>query len=220
MGKLEGYFSYVLSLPKTLYFNFKTLPHRQALKLPFFIYYNVKLGELHKGIVKIDAPIRRFMIKYGVGGVKGISSNKSQIWLEKGAVTFKGTANFAEGFSIRCNGDLVFGDNFGGGKNGFISCTKEVTFGNDILMAWNCSVRDSDGHTILYEGEPQDPFKPVQIGNHVWLAAETHVLKGVTIRDNSVVAYRSLVTKAFDKEGILIGGSPAKEIKDSVNWNA
>ena len=220
MSKRQRFFYYALSLPKSLYFNFRTLPLTVAMRLPFFVYYNVKLGELHKGIIKIETPVRRFMIKYGVGGVRGISSNKSQIWLEKGTITFKGTASFAEGFSIRNNGNLVFGDNFGGGKNGFISCSKEVIFGRDIMMAWNCSIRDSDGHSILYDGEPQEAFKAVKIGNHVWLAAETHVLKGVTIMDNSVVAYRSLVIKPFDKEGILIGGIPAKEIRDNVNWKA
>lgn len=29
-----------------------------------------------------------FMIKYGLGGVKGIDSNRSQLWLQSGSVTF------------------------------------------------------------------------------------------------------------------------------------
>ncbi len=218
MGTFFRLLSYAWSIPKTIYFNLRCLPFSLAIKLPFYIHYNVKLGELHKGIIKIDAPIKRFMIKYGVGGVKGIDSHRSQIWLQKGRITFNGTALFAEGCSIRNNGEIVFGNNFGGGKNCFISCSKQIVFGDDILMAWNGTVRDSDGHTVLYEGVPQESFKPVIIGNHVWLAAETHVLKGVRIGDNSIVAYRSLVNKAFDEEGILIGGSPAKKLKDSVNW--
>lgn len=209
---------YVISMPKTVYFNLRCLPFGTALKLPIYIHYNVKLGEFHKGIIRIDAPVKRFMIKYGVGGVDGVDSQKSQLWLQKGTVTFRGTASFAEGCSIRNNGELNFGDNFGAGKNCFISCTRQIVFGNDILMAWNGTVRDSDGHTVLYEGVPQESFKPVFIGNHVWLAAETHVLKGVRICDNSIVAYRSLVNKAFDEEGILIGGFPAKKLRENVNW--
>ena len=220
MSALIRLFHYMLSLPKTVYFNFRCLPFSVAMKLPIFVYHNVRLGELHKGIIKIDVPIKRFMIKYGVGGVNGIDSQRSQLWLQKGTITFKGTASFAEGCSIRNNGELIFGNNFGAGKNCFISCSKQIIFGDDILMAWNGTVRDSDGHTVLYEGVPQESFKPVVIGNHVWLAAETHVLKGVRIGNNSIVAYRSLVNKAFDEENILIGGSPAKKIKDSVNWRA
>lgn len=218
MSSLIRVLYYILSLPKTLFFNFRCLPIKMAAKLPIFVYYNVKIGEIHKGIIRIDVPIKRFMIKIGVGGVKGIDAKKTQLWLQKGVVRFKGTASFAEGCSIRNNGDLIFGNNFGAGKNCFISCTKQVVFGNDILMAWNCAVRDSDGHTVLIDGIPQESLKPVIIEDHVWLAAESHVLKGVHIAKNSIVAYRSLVNKSFDEEGLLIGGSPAKKLRESINW--
>jgi acetyltransferase-like isoleucine patch superfamily enzyme len=188
------------------------------MKLPVLVAYDVKLGELHKNQIRIDAPLKLFMIKFGIGGVPGIDAKRSQLWLQSGTVTFKGKATFAQGSSIRNNGELVFGDCFSGGKNIFISCTKQIVFGNDILTGWNCAIRDSDGHTLIYNGEPKEAFKPVYIGNHVWIAAETHVLKGVKILDNSVVAYRSLVVSAFDEEGILIGGSPAKKLQESVNW--
>lgn len=218
MRKSTKLLIYIWSMPKTIYFNLRCFPIKIAVKLPVFICYDVKLGELHKGIINIDAPLARFMIKFGIGGVEGVDAKRTQLWLQKGSVTFKGKTTFAKGSSIRNNGELVFGNDFGGGKNCFISCTKQIVFGNDILMGWNCSVRDSDGHTVLYNGEPQEALKPVHIGSHVWLAAESHVLKGVTILDNSVVAYRSLVVSSFDKEGILIGGSPAKMIKESVSW--
>ena len=218
MSAISRLFHYILSIPKTVYFNFRCLPFNVAMLLPIFVYHNVRLCELHKGIIKIDAPVKRFMIKYGMGGVNGIHSHRSQLWLQKGTISFRGTASFAEGCSIRNNGELVFGNNFGAGKNCFISCSKKVVFGDDILMAWNGVVRDSDGHTVFYEGVPQESFKSVIIGNHVWLAAETHVLKGVRIGNNCIVAYRSLVTKPFEEDGILIGGSPARKIKESVNW--
>lgn len=218
MRKINRLFQYALSFPKTLYFNIRTLPFKVALKLPIFVYFDVKLGELHKGIINIDAPLRPFMIKFGVGGVDGIDSMKSQLWLQKGSVVFKGQASFAKGCSIRNNGNLSFGDNFGAGKNCFISCTDSISFGNDIMMAWGGTIRDSDGHTICYGGIPQLSSKPVSIGNHVWLAANTTILKGVTIMDNCVVAYGSLVTKTIEEEGILMGGVPAKKLRDNISW--
>ncbi|MGN1369076.1 MAG: hypothetical protein ACI4WX_09425 [Aristaeellaceae bacterium] len=36
--------------------------------------------------------------------------------------------------------------------------------------------------------------------------------------DESVLAYRSLLTKAFDTPHCLIGGQPAKEIKREIDW--
>ena len=218
MRKCQRALLYLLSLPKTILFNFLSLPFREAIKLPFFVAYNVKIGELHKGIFRIEAPIKHFMIKFGFGGVKGIDSFRSQLWIQKGTIRFMGCASFAEGCSIRNNGDLVFGKNFGAGKNCFISCSKNVVFGDDIMMAWNSRVRDSDGHTVLHNGVTQESSKSVHIENHVWIAANVTILKGVTIRCDSVVAYGSIVTKPFEESGILIGGVPAKKLRNEITW--
>ena len=218
MKRLFRFLAYLFSIPKSIYFNFRSFPFRVAIQLPFYIHYNVKLGELHKGIISIDAPIQHFMIKYGVGGVKGIDGGKSQLWFQQGKVFFKGSASFGEGCSIRNNGVLIFGNHFGAGKNCFISCTDRIEFGDDVLMAWNTTVRDSDGHIMLYDGIRQGSLSSISIGNHVWLTANTTILKGVIIKNNSVVAYGSIVTKSFDEEGILIGGIPARKIRSNVNW--
>lgn len=218
MPKTKTIFLYLRSLPKTIYFNLRCFPFKTAKRLPVLIGYDVQLGELHRNMIKIDAPLKPFMIKFGVGGVAGIAANRSQLWLQEGSVTFNGKANFGKGCSLRNNGELVFGCNFSAGKNSFISCAKQIVFGDDTWIGWNCAVRDSDGHTVLFNGKPQESFKPVYIGKHVWMGAECHVLKGVTIPDNSIVAYRSLVVSSFDKKGILIGGSPAKLIRESVDW--
>ena len=213
-------FKILASLPKTIYFNLLCLPFRQAIRLPFFIYYNVRLGDISGSQLKINCSPKTFMIKYGLGGVKGIDSNRSQLWLQGGTVSFNGRANFGEGFSIRCNGNLTFGDNFGGGKNGFISCADEISFGDDILFAWNGTIRDSDGHTIYVDGHEKPSHKPVHIGNHVWIASEVKILKGVSIADGCVIALGSIVTKSFDEENILIGGFPAKKIQENVSWKS
>lgn len=62
--------------------------------------------------------------------------------------------------------------------------------------------------------------KPVHIGNHVWIASEVKILKGVSIADGCVIALGSIVTKSFDEENILIGGFPAKKIQDNVSWKS
>ena len=70
-------FKILASLPKTIYFNLLCLPFRQAIRLPFFIYYNVRLGDISGSQLKINCSPKTFMIKYGLGGVKGIDSNRS-----------------------------------------------------------------------------------------------------------------------------------------------
>lgn len=43
-------------------------------------------------------------------------------------------------------------------------------------------------------------------------------LKGVTISDNIVVAQSAVLTRCFNQENCVVGGSPAKIIKTGINW--
>ena len=61
--------------------------------------------------------------------------------------------------------------------------------------------------------EPKD----VNIGNHVWIAANVIVLKGVTINDGSIVGTRSVVTHDVPSNSLAVG-VPAKTVKSNVEW--
>lgn len=56
----------------------------------------------------------------------------------------------------------------------------------------------------------------VHIGNDVWIAAGSHVLRGVTIGDGAVIAANAVVTKDVPPYAI-VGGVPAKLIKYRFN---
>ena len=77
----------LLSLPKTILFNFRSLPFSQAIKLPIIIGYNVKVLETHKGIITFSDRVEKIrfgMIRFGFGGPRGIVSNKrGEVVLEK-----------------------------------------------------------------------------------------------------------------------------------------
>lgn len=213
----------MLSIPKTIYFNLKSLPFKNAIKLPVIVGYNVKILETHKGIIRFSErvdKIRFGMVRFGFGGPRGIVSNKrGEICLEKGELVLDGDMYFGEGSSIRVNGSLHIGKHFSASKNAFISCSAQGSFiGDDVMLGWNVAIRDSDGHTVYHNGKPKLSQKPFIIGDHVWVCAEAHILKGVTIGSNSIVGYRSTVTRSFSDENVLIGGSPAKQLQDSVDW--
>jgi acetyltransferase-like isoleucine patch superfamily enzyme len=74
------------------------------------------------------------------------------------------------------------------------------------------------GHNVYHNGIKKQSQKPFTIGNHVWVCAEAHVLKGVAIGDDSIIAYRSTVTKSFSGNGSLIGGSPATLLGTNYSW--
>ena len=55
--------------------------------------------------------------------------------------------------------------------------------------------------------------KPVRIGNDVWIGGNVTILPGVTIGNNVVVAAGAVVTKDIP-DNTLVGGVPAKKIRD------
>ena len=52
-------------------------------------------------------------------------------------------------------------------------------------------------------------YKPIVIGNNVWIASRATILAGVTIGDNSVIAAGAVVTKDIPPNSIAMG-IPAK----------
>lgn len=97
----------------------------------------------------------------------------------------------------------------------------KITIGKDCLFAYDIDLRTGDSHSIVdsITYERINFAQNISIGNHVWIASHVSVLKGVHISDNSVVATRAVVTKSFVENNILIGGIPAKKIKNNINWD-
>lgn len=59
-------------------------------------------------------------------------------------------------------------------------------------------------------------LKPhILIGNEVWVCADAFVGPGILIEDRSIVAARAVVVKNV-ASSILVGGNPAKFIKDRI----
>ncbi|UZW14978.1 acyltransferase [Clostridium pasteurianum] len=218
---------YLISIPKTILFNFRIFPFKVAIKLPVLIAYNVKVANISKNCILINSKISRFMIKINTNsGSEGVNiSYKKTGYFDirkEGKIIFNGNANFSNGISIRVDsGNLIFGNNFSCNKNCFFSCSKGITFGNNVLLGWNINIRDADGHNIFDLNDlniGKSSCKSVSIGNHVWIASNVNILKGVEIADNCVVGYNSCVTKRFMDKNCIIAGYPAKIVKNNINW--
>lgn len=218
MGKLNMIAFICASIPKTITFNLKTFGF-QGLKLPVFVSYKTVVYT-HKGAVRINGRVAPFMMTFGYGGSPGIVSNsQSALYLEKGSLlVITGKTHFAEGCAIRNDGIITLGERFSMNKNSMLSCYKQVSIGSDFTGGWNVNIRDSDGHYMIKNGEKQQLYSPVNIGNKVWVCSFSDILKGVSIGNNCVVAYKSMVLKPFKEEKILIGGHPAKMIQDNIDW--
>jgi acetyltransferase-like isoleucine patch superfamily enzyme len=95
----------------------------------------------------------------------------------------------------------------------------KVTIGAECMFANDIDLRTGDSHSVIdiNTGERLNYPDNILIGQHVWIAPHTVILKGVSVGENSIVATGAVVTKSFDS-GVIIGGNPAKIIKTGVSW--
>lgn len=94
-----------------------------------------------------------------------------------------------------------------------------LTIGEHCMFSRNINVMTYDGHPI-YDADSNNIINSplnISIGNRVWVAANASILKGVTIADDSIVAFGSIVTRKVD-EKTIVAGSPAKTIKTNIKW--
>lgn len=210
---------FLLSLPKTIYFNCKMFPLKIALQLPVLISFDTEVGGVKRGMMKFNCPSHFGMARIGFSGSDGVPAQKGYISV-KGSFICGDNFRIASGGSIRVDrgAELTIGKNFFANKNVQISCEKSITIGDDVLCGWNVGFRDSDGHIIYENGGEKSNQKPVIINNHVWIASYTDVLKGAEIPINCVIAWRSIVTKKFTEHNCLLGGTPCKVIRNNVDW--
>jgi maltose O-acetyltransferase len=75
---------------------------------------------------------------------------------------------------------------------------------------------DTDFHPLdpAKRHDPDEPVlcAPIIVGENVWIAGQTAVLKGVHIGDNSVVGFRAVVTKDVPAN-VVVAGNPARVVK-------
>lgn len=106
------------------------------------------------------------------------------------------------------------------GHGCYLSAKEEHTqlrIGNACMFSRNVTILTSDGHPIFHQKQRLNPAQNITIGNHVWLADNVTVLKGVEIGDNTVIGIHSLVTKSIPHASVAVG-NPAKVIKTDISW--
>ena len=223
MQKIKKLLAIILAIPRTIYFNFRYFPVAQAVRLPIWLATNVRVRNMYRGGIVIDAPVRMAMIRVGFHQVDAICiySLKTILNIQRpGRLVFQGEAHIGHGAIISCvGGVMTVGDNFAvSGSTSFV-CYKEITIGRDVQFAWDSLVMDSDAHKIYaLEGERVNEDRPIIIGDKVWLACQNTLLKGTVIGNNCVVGACSLLNKNYSEDGVIIAGSPARVVKKISGW--
>ena len=96
----------------------------------------------------------------------------------------------------------------------------KITIGQDCMFSNHIIVRTSDSHPIydLNTKERLNNPEPIIIGDHVWIAPNTKIMKGSIIPKGCIIGSDTTISKAFTQENSLIVGRPAKVIKTNVEW--
>ena len=78
---------------------------------------------------------------------------------------------------------------------------------------------DTDFHKVISTESQQqiNNDKPVQIGNHVWIACKSTILKGSSVPDNSVIAAGSVISKKYTNVNTVYAS--IGEIRNRVTWS-
>ena len=139
---------------------------------------------------------------------------------------FIGSCSSGSGLSICIEDDnnrVVLGNHFTVGPNTELAAIEGTTieFGDDCMLSANITLRTGDSHSITdLQGNRTNPSKSIKIGNHVWIGNTVLIFKGTRVADNSIVAGGTVEVggKKYPPH-CIIGGNPAKVIKEGVDWD-
>ena len=98
------------------------------------------------------------------------------------------------------------------GPGQYIQAKNGIYIGRNVRMGPGVKIISANHN--LEDFEQHDPSDPIYIGGFCWLSANCVILSGVNLGRHVIVAAGAVVTKSFKENDIVIGGVPAKKIKD------
>lgn len=95
-----------------------------------------------------------------------------------------------------------------------------IQMGDDCMLSAHITVRTGDSHSILDQQSRKriNPSESVVIGDHVWIGNTVLIFKGTQIGSHSMVAGGSVVTGKTFPANCILGGNPAKVLKEGTDW--
>lgn len=218
-AKLNYWISiYNIHIIKTLYFNFRMLPFRKAIHLPFVFYGKTEFSL--QGKVEIKTPCHFGMAKIGKkrDGFAPLSSPTRIDITKEGKLLIKGDIVTSPGCTFRIIGTLELADQSFIGSQCIIACNNHISIGYNSRISFNSVIVDTNFHYISIDDIIYAKEGNIHIGDNCWIGNSSSIMKGAYIPNGSIVAARSLINKNFSQEGenIMLAGIPAKVKRKGV----
>lgn len=123
---------------------------------------------------------------------------------------------------------ITIGNNVYIGPGTILECVESITMANNILISANCNIIDTNSHSLIaaeriddtkdwqkglrYKNWDVVKSSPVIIEDNCWLGLRSIVLKGVVLKEGTIVAAGAVVSKSYDSFSLL-AGNPAQVIR-------
>lgn len=87
------------------------------------------------------------------------------------------------------------------------------------MLSNHIIIRTSDSHSIYDLGTQirLNSAMPIVIGNHVWIAPHSIIMKGAKIFDNAIIGSNTMVNKEVPVASLIVG-MPMKVVKQNIHW--
>lgn len=115
--------------------------------------------------------------------------------------------------------NLTIGNHVSIQQGSLLSCKGGLTIGDYVAIGHGTSIVTTE-HSY---DDPATPIKyqpiqlkPVTIHDNVWIGANVTILAGVSVATGTVIAAGAVVTRSVDTPDTIVGGVPAKFLKNRL----
>ena len=158
---------------------------------------------IHAGLRMMNGFFKAVLLKLTCGkSFNGklvcLISPRTEITLDRGGQLFWGQMlKVRSGCKVRVrkNAKLAVGDNFSMSNNGVITARESIRIGSNVQFGPGVLVYDHDHDYKAHGGLAAKKYKtsPIEIGDNVWIGANSIILRGTKIGSNCVVAAGTIV---------------------------
>ncbi|MEO7977154.1 transferase [Flavobacterium sp.] len=209
---------------KTIYFNLKKFPFSVAKKFPVFFYGKVKFTSI-KGEILIHGNVKRGMIGFGQPyEMNSLHKGIAEVIIH-GKMIFNGHFQFGKDYFVYIgkNGSCEFGHMSSLGSNGKLICVEKVVLGEYCRIGSESQIMDTNFHQMIdtLTGENFSMTAPICLGRYNYFGNRVSIMSKTKTPDYCTIASNSLCNSDYSEIGtnILIGGIPAKLLKENISRN-